>query len=125
MAVAKNCGTTELEEVIGDKVINQVKVLSGGMAIMGSNNVIKADKIELVQHIGLQQKSESAVSGEFKNMRNYRDLHISKLNLELTKNGFHYSGIKAWNDIPVNIRELPSLRVFKIHVKRHLMSLDN
>ena len=47
------------------------------------------------------------------NTRNYRDLHIPKLNLELTKKGFHYSGIKAWNDIPVNIRELPSLRLFK------------
>ena len=41
------------------------------------------------------------------NTRNYRDLHIPKLNLELTKKGLHYSGIKAWNDIPVNIRELP------------------
>ena len=52
----------------------------------------------------------------------YRDFHIPKLNLELTKKGFHYSGIKAWNDIPVNIRELPSLRLFKTHLKRHLMT---
>ena len=59
------------------------------------------------------------------NTRNHRDLHIPKLNLELTKKGFHYSGIKAWNDIPVNIRELPSLRLFEIRLKRHLMSLDN
>ena len=65
-------------------------------------------------------------------IRNFRNLHIPKLNLELTKKGFHYSGIKAWNeypklnleltkkefhysgikawnDIPVNIRELPSI----------------
>ena len=59
------------------------------------------------------------------NTRNYRDLHIPRLNLELTKKGFYYSGSKAWNDIPVNIRELPSLRLFKTHLKRHLMSLDN
>ena len=59
------------------------------------------------------------------NTRNYRDLHIPKLNLELTKKGFHYSGIEAWNDIPVNIRELPSLRLFRTHLKRHLMSLDD
>ena len=59
------------------------------------------------------------------NTRNYRDLHIPKLNLELTKKGFHYLGIKAWNDIPVNIRELPSLCLFKTRLKRHLMSLDN
>ena len=51
------------------------------------------------------------------NTRNYRDLHVPKLNLELTKKGFRYSGIKAWNDIPVNIRELPSLRLFKTHLK--------
>ena len=59
------------------------------------------------------------------NTRNHRDLHIPKLNLELTKKGFHYSGIKAWNDIPVNIRELPSLRLFKTRLKKYLMSLDN
>ena len=59
------------------------------------------------------------------NTRNYRDLHIPRLNLESTKKGFYYSGIKAWNDIPVNIRELPSLRLIKTHLKRHLMSLDN
>ena len=47
------------------------------------------------------------------------------VNLELTEKGFHYTGIKAWNDIPVNTRELPSLRLFKIHLKRHLTSLDN
>ena len=59
------------------------------------------------------------------NTRNYGDLHILKLNLELSKKEFHYSSIKAWNEIPVNIRELPSLRLFKTHLKRHLMSLDD
>ena len=59
------------------------------------------------------------------NMRNYRDLHTPKLNLESTKKGFHYLGIKAWNDIPVNITELSSLCLFKIQMKRHLMSLGN
>ena len=57
--------------------------------------------------------------------RNYRDFHIPKLNLELTKTRFHNTGIKAWNEIPVNIRELPSLRLLKIYLKGHLMSLDN
>ena len=59
------------------------------------------------------------------NTRNHRHLHIPKLNLESTKKGFHYSGIKAWNDIPVNIRELPSLRLFKTRLTKHLMSLDD
>ena len=59
------------------------------------------------------------------NTRNYRDLHIPKLNLEITKKRFHYWGIKAWNDILGNIKELPSLCLFKIHLRRHLMSTDN
>ena len=59
------------------------------------------------------------------NTRNDRNLHIPKLNLEFTKKGFRYSGIKAWNDIPINIRELSSLRLLKTQLKRHLMSLDN
>ena len=59
------------------------------------------------------------------NTMNNRDHHIPKLNLELTKKGFHYSGIKTGNDIAVNMRELPSLRLFKLHLNRHLMSLDD
>ena len=95
-------------------------------------NLIRFDRCVMVYKIVNKQCPESlwnmfqqrrSISNY--NTRNYRDLHIPKLNLELTKKGFHYSGIKAWNDIPVNIRELPSLRLFKTHLKRHLMSLDN
>ena len=95
-------------------------------------NLIRFDRCVMVYKIVNKQCPESLwnmfqqrCSISNYNTRNYRDLHIPKLNLELTKKGFHYSGIKAWNDIPVNIRELPSLRLFKTHLKRHLMSLDN
>ena len=95
-------------------------------------NLIRYDRCVMVYKILNKQCPESLwnmfqqrYSISNYNTRNYRDLHIPKLNLELTKKGFHYSGIKAWNDIPVNIRELPSLRLFKTRPKRHLMSLDN
>ena len=95
-------------------------------------NLIRFDRCVLVCKIVNKQCPESLCnmfqqrcSISNYNTRNYRDLHIPKLNLELTKKGFHHSGIKAWNDIQVNIRELPSLRLFKTHLQRHLMSLDN
>ena len=55
------------------------------------------------------------------NTRNYRDIHIPMLKLESTKKGFQYAGIKAWNDIPLSIRELSSLSLFKNHLKKHFM----
>ena len=82
-------------------------------------NLVRFDRCVMVYKILNKQCPESLwnmfqqrCSISNYNTRNYRDLHIPKLNLELTKKGFHYSGIKAWNDIPVNIRELPSLRLF-------------
>ena len=95
-------------------------------------NLVRFDRCVMVYKIVNKQCPESlwnmfqkrcTISNH--NTRNHRDLHIPKLNLELTKKGFHYSGIKAWNDIPVNIRTLPSLRLFKTCLKKHLMSLDN
>ena len=73
MAVVGNCGTTtseltELEEAIGDTTTTQINVSSGGMAVIGSNNVIKANNIDLIQCVGLQQKPEipeNTVSGEY------------------------------------------------------------
>ena len=45
--------------------------------------------------------------------RNCRDLQIPRNNLEYVKKGFHYSALKAWNDIPIGIGELPTLSRFK------------
>ena len=87
-------------------------------------NLIRFDCCVMVCKIADKQCSESLwdmfqkrCSTSNYNTRKYRDLHIPRPNLEYTKKGFHYSGIKAWNDIPVNIRELPSLRPFKIRLK--------
>ena len=51
--------------------------------------------------------------------RNCRDLQIPKNNLEYVKKGFHYSALKAWNEIPINIRELPTLSKFKKQLKSY------
>eukprot|EP00112_Aurelia_sp_Birch-Aquarium-sp1_P017174 Seg3961.2 transcript_id=Seg3961.2/GoldUCD/mRNA.D3Y31 product="NACHT LRR and PYD domains-containing protein 12" protein_id=Seg3961.2/GoldUCD/D3Y31 len=64
MAVAENCGTTELEEAIGELAIGDagatpINVSSGGMAVIGSNNVINAANVNIIQNI--QQKPKSAV----------------------------------------------------------------
>ena len=50
--------------------------------------------------------------------RNCKDLQIQRLKTEHTKKGFYYSALKAWNDIPANIREIQTLRRFKKELKR-------
>ena len=54
--------------------------------------------------------------------RNYRNLQIPRNNLEYVKKGFHYSALKAWNDIPIDIRELPTLSRFKQQLKCYFKS---
>ena len=49
---------------------------------------------------------------------------IPRLNLEFTKRGFHYSGLKAWNDIPIDLREISSLDRFKRNLKEYHLSED-
>ena len=56
--------------------------------------------------------------------RNCRDLQIPKNNLEYVKKGFHYSALKTWNDIPINIRELPTLIGFKNQLKVYFKSYN-
>ena len=50
--------------------------------------------------------------------RHCRDLQIPRLNTEHAKNSFQYSAIKVWNDIPVAIRELPTIRSVSYVVPR-------
>ena len=56
------------------------------------------------------------------NTRFCRDLQIPRYNLEYAKKGFSYSALKVWNEIPISIRELPTLCRFKKRLKMHLMS---
>ena len=56
------------------------------------------------------------------NTRFCRDLQIPRFNLEYAKKGFSYSALKVWNETPINIRELSTLRQFKKQMKTNLMS---
>ena len=49
-----------------------------------------------------------------------RDLQIPRYRIEFAKKGFHYSALKAWNDIPVELRELPTLNSFRKQLKTYL-----
>ena len=54
--------------------------------------------------------------------RNCHDLQIPRLNMERAKNGFKYSALKLWNDIPADIREVSTLKCFKKKLKAHLLA---
>ena len=45
--------------------------------------------------------------------RNCRDLQIPRLNTEHAKNSYRHSAIKVWTEIPVAVRELPTISRFK------------
>ena len=45
------------------------------------------------------------------------NLQIPKSDLEHCKKRFSYKALKAWNKIPVNIRELPTLYQYKKQLK--------
>ena len=56
------------------------------------------------------------------NTRFCENLQIPKYNLEHSKRRFSYTALKAWNEIPMNIRELPTLYQYKKQLKSHLTS---
>ena len=56
------------------------------------------------------------------NTRFCENLQIPKYNLEYSTKRFSYTALKAWNEIPMNIRELPTFYQYKKQLKSHLMS---
>ena len=55
--------------------------------------------------------------------RNCQELIFnSQDNTERAKNGFKYSALKLWNDMPVDIREASTLKCFKKKLKAHLLA---
>ena len=54
--------------------------------------------------------------------RNFHDLQIPRLNTERAKNGFKYSALKLWNDMPVDIRVASTLKCFKKKLEAHLLA---
>ena len=55
------------------------------------------------------------------NTRFCENLQIPKYKLEHSKKRFSYTALKAWNEIPMNIRELPTLYRYKKQLKSYLM----
>ena len=51
------------------------------------------------------------------NMRNSQDLQLPRCRTDIFKKSFHYASLKAWNDTPSRVRELPTLSRFKQQLK--------
>ena len=47
---------------------------------------------------------------------------ISRLNTEHAKKSYQYSTVTVWNTIPTDIRELPTIGLFKKELKEFLKS---
>ena len=56
--------------------------------------------------------------------RNCRYLQIPRLNTEHAEKSYRYSAIKVWSDIPVAIRELPTISRFKKELKANFQSAE-
>ena len=54
--------------------------------------------------------------------RNKTDLQILRLDLDVNRNSFSYTGPKTWNSIPTHIRESNTLARFKNGLKDHFLS---
>ena len=54
--------------------------------------------------------------------RNQLDLDTPRQSLEFSKNSFFYSGAKAWNDIPLEIRMISTITIFKRKLKEFLQN---
>ena len=54
------------------------------------------------------------------NTRHCRDLQIPRYRTEFAKKGFHYSALRAWNDLLAELRELPTQNNFKKQLKTYL-----
>ena len=52
------------------------------------------------------------------NSRSCRNLEVPKTNLEKTKTGFHHTGLRVWNNIPTEVRELSLLYQFTKNLKQ-------
>ena len=54
--------------------------------------------------------------------RNCQNLQIPKYRTEHSKKGFHYPALKDWNNMPMYIRELPTINTFKRQLKLYIKS---
>ena len=96
------------------------------------SNLISYDRLGMTYKIINKLSPESlwdkfelrSVHSKYETM-NCCDLQIPRINTERAKNGFKYSALKLWNDMPVDIREASTLKCFKKKLKAHLLLIKN
>ena len=93
------------------------------------SNLIKFDRAVMVYKIlnGLYPENlkgrlvaKSQISSY--RTRNQLDIDTPRQNLELSKRNFFYSGAKAWNEIPLQIRMCSNITTFKKRLKEFLQN---
>ena len=92
------------------------------------SNLIQYDKAVMAYKImnnlcpnSLQEKFTMRSQISANATRNCQDIDISKRNLAFSKKSFLYSGAKLWNDIPLDIRNSPTVLTFKKKLKDYLL----
>lgn len=56
-----------------------------------------------------------------RNLRNAQDFRLPKYKLDTTRNSIFYEGLKLFNNLPQNLKEIQSLPKFKLECKKHIM----
>ena len=94
-------------------------------------NIIRFDRLVMTYKIrnklspeSLWDKSQQRSSQPDYATRNRRDLQIPRLNTEHAKKSYRYSAIRVWNEIPVAVRELPTISRFKKDLKEFTLRAD-
>ena len=90
-------------------------------------NFIYNDKAGMTYKI-LNELCPGSIHGQFTmrsqisvyETRNFHDISIPGQNLEFSKRSLHYSAAKMWNEIPLQIRNSPTIFAFKRKLKEYL-----
>ena len=96
---------------------------------LSDENIIRFDRSVMTYKIrnklspeSLWDKFQQRSSQSSYATRNCSDLQIPRLNSEHAKKSYRYSAVKVWNEIPVAIRELPTISRLKKDLKEYLKS---
>ena len=57
-------------------------------------------------------------------LRDKTMLHLPKVNSKMGQTMFEYAGAKDWNSLPINIREITSINIFKETLFTYLLDCD-
>ena len=66
----------------------------------------------LPDYISLQENENHLVNYNLRFSEN-KDLFLQRPKTNFYKKSFKYSGVKLWNDLPLNIKTLPNVEIFK------------